>query len=445
MSEGSNSSHSTIEDTNMASPMQTASGTSTPAIHSSSEVDTNMTPAVPMDQDTPTPQHSQSQGPSSAVASPVLPSTAQQLQPQQQPSTPPQQQQQTQDAATPAPSAPSTPASAPVPGTVVTPTIPATEQFSAASPMTGVISTSSPAPSAAVSPIPASATVAAPAPAITAPITAPTSVSVAPAATAPAPAQQQPAPSIITSGSIPTLSTPPPVVVTASTPAAAPTSTPAAAATQTSQQEELQRQQQHQQQLLLLQKQAQQAHIAQLQRAQETQAAANANAHVIVAPAAANTAAATPTPAATVVAPTTAAVNPALATLGSVAQRSQAVGAALQSRKEEELSRKDRTLAEFLPMMETYNPIIPDAVTDYYLSRTGFDCDDVRIKRLLALAAQKFVSDIATDAFQYCKVRQQSQKRPAPGKEKKTVLTMEDLSDALGEYGINVKKPDYFM
>ncbi|KAG0301138.1 Transcription initiation factor TFIID subunit 10, partial [Dissophora globulifera] len=87
-------------------------------------------------------------------------------------------------------------------------------------------------------------------------------------------------------------------------------------------------------------------------------------------------------------------------------------------------------------MMENYNPIIPEAVTDYYLSRTGFDCEDVRIKRLLALAAQKFVSDIATDAFQYCKVRQQSQNR-VPGKEKKTVLTMEDLSDALGEYGIN--------
>ncbi|KAG0218464.1 Transcription initiation factor TFIID subunit 10 [Mortierella sp. GBA43] len=129
----------------------------------------------------------------------------------------------------------------------------------------------------------------------------------------------------------------------------------------------------------------------------------------------------------------------------SVTQHNLAVGAALQSRKEEELNRKDRTLAEFLPMMENYNPIIPDAVTDYYLSRTGFDCDDIRIKRLLALAAQKFISDIATDAFQYCKVRQQSQKRAAPGKEKKTVLTMEDLSEALGEYGINVKKPDYYL
>lgn len=119
---------------------------------------------------------------------------------------------------------------------------------------------------------------------------------------------------------------------------------------------------------MLLQKQAQQAHIAQLQRAQETQAAAtananavaaaNANANATIAPAAAVTA--TPTPAATTLTPAAAAVpvNPAAATLGSVAQRSLAVGAALQSRKEEELSRKDRTLAEFLPMMEAYNPIV---------------------------------------------------------------------------------------
>jgi hypothetical protein len=42
----------------------------------------------------------------------------------------------------------------------------------------------------------------------------------------------------------------------------------------------------------------------------------------------------------------------------SVTQHNLAVGAALQSRKEEELNRKDRTLAEFLPMMENYNPIV---------------------------------------------------------------------------------------
>lgn len=32
-------------------------------------------------------------------------------------------------------------------------------------------------------------------------------------------------------------------------------------------------------------------------------------------------------------------------------------------------------------------------------------------KRLLALATQKFVADIATDAFQYCKVRQSGNRK----------------------------------
>ncbi|KAG2185585.1 hypothetical protein INT44_002378 [Umbelopsis vinacea] len=113
------------------------------------------------------------------------------------------------------------------------------------------------------------------------------------------------------------------------------------------------------------------------------------------------------------------------------------------TRRDIEMNRKQRSLAEFLSMMDNYTPAIPDAVTDYYLSRTGFDCDDVRIKRLLALAAQKFITDIATDAFQFCKIRQQGN-RSKQGKDRKTVLTMEDLSAALAEYGVNIKKPDYY-
>ncbi|EPQ26536.1 uncharacterized protein PFL1_05858 [Pseudozyma flocculosa PF-1] len=132
------------------------------------------------------------------------------------------------------------------------------------------------------------------------------------------------------------------------------------------------------------------------------------------------------------------------------------------TRREEEEARKDRTLAEFLRMLDGYTPLIPDEVTDHYLEKVGFECHDVRLKRLLSLAAEKFVSDIAADAFQYARIRTNAGPggRPrgqAPGAagaaasgaaggrdRSRTVLTMDDLSAALGEYGINARRAEYY-
>ncbi|KAJ3195981.1 Transcription initiation factor TFIID subunit 10 [Irineochytrium annulatum] len=115
-----------------------------------------------------------------------------------------------------------------------------------------------------------------------------------------------------------------------------------------------------------------------------------------------------------------------------------------KTKKEIEEEKKERGLGEVLLMMEDYCPVIPDAVTDYYLARAGFECDDIRVKRLLALAAQKFIADIASDAFQHCKIRQQAQQSKDKKTIKRTVLTVDDLSGALAEHGINVKKPEYY-
>ncbi|KAF8582788.1 transcription initiation factor IID, TAF10 subunit [Ramaria rubella] len=127
--------------------------------------------------------------------------------------------------------------------------------------------------------------------------------------------------------------------------------------------------------------------------------------------------------------------------------------AAGSTRHAEEQARKDRTLTEFMLMLDEYEPMIPNEVTDFYLQRVGFECEDVRLKRLLSLAAQKFVSDIAADAYQHARIRTNA----APGgrgrgagtssarDKTKTVLTMDDLSAALSEYGINSKKPEFFM
>lgn len=162
-----------------------------------------------------------------------------------------------------------------------------------------------------------------------------------------------------------------------------------------------------------------------------------------------------------------------------------------------ELTRKDKTLKEVLDLMDgDFAPIIPDAVTDYYLAKNGFETTDIKIKRLLALATQKFVSDIAQDAYEYSRIRSSSAvynsanpqtrakqllqgqqyanqqtltgagNKPsladgasaddhqalqpshsgssAGNNQGKVVLTMEDLSNALSEYGVNTTRSEFY-
>ncbi|CAK7203145.1 hypothetical protein SEUCBS139899_005874 [Sporothrix eucalyptigena] len=159
---------------------------------------------------------------------------------------------------------------------------------------------------------------------------------------------------------------------------------------------------------------------------------------------------------------------------------------------------KDISLKDFLNKMDDYAPIIPDAVTHYYMTKAGLPPPpqtDPRLARLLALATQKFVADIAADAYQYSRVRASNSSSsssnpmgnlgaaagfPLPGQpgaaggggggggkdqgrngalgiqrpgfggggqgggQNRTVLTMEDLGMAVGEYGVNVKRGEFY-
>lgn len=66
----------------------------------------------------------------------------------------------------------------------------------------------------------------------------------------------------------------------------------------------------------------------------------------------------------------------------------------------------------------------------------------------MSLSAQKFISDLSRDAFHFAKLRVNGttagRGRPATAVDRnRVVLTMDDLSLALSEHGVNVKKPDY--
>ncbi|KAJ5370904.1 uncharacterized protein N7496_006996 [Penicillium cataractarum] len=165
-------------------------------------------------------------------------------------------------------------------------------------------------------------------------------------------------------------------------------------------------------------------------------------------------------------------------------------------------SKKETSLREFLGKMDEYAPIIPDAVTAHYLTLaglpppgTGPNQTPPHLARLLALATQKFVSDIAADSYQFARIRasnSSSANNPmgslttavggpagagaAPGGvaggdgakgnkgnthlgiqrpgfggggsggsgQGRTVLTMEDLGMAVSEYGVTVKRGEFY-
>lgn len=174
-------------------------------------------------------------------------------------------------------------------------------------------------------------------------------------------------------------------------------------------------------------------------------------------------------------------------------------------------TKKETSLREFLGKMDEYAPIIPDAVTAHYLTVAGLpppghgpNQTPPHLARLLALATQKFIADIAADAYQYARIRasnSSSANNPMgglnaaaglniptaaggagaagagagvaggePGKGKsgasnthlgiqrpgfggggqggsgqgRTVLTMEDLGMAVAEYGVSVKRSEFY-
>ncbi|RHZ46728.1 putative TFIID and and SAGA complex TAF10 subunit [Aspergillus thermomutatus] len=171
-------------------------------------------------------------------------------------------------------------------------------------------------------------------------------------------------------------------------------------------------------------------------------------------------------------------------------------------------SKKETSLREFLGKMDDYAPIIPDAVTAHYLTLAGLpppgngpNQTPPHLARLLALATQKFIGDIAADSYQYARIRASNSssasnpmgslnaasglnvpggaggagaaggaagvgggdaskaktnthlgiQRPGFGGggsggsgQGRTVLTMEDLGMAVAEYGVSVKRGEFY-
>ncbi|MBO8589759.1 hypothetical protein INN88_14265, partial [Staphylococcus aureus] len=79
----------------------------------------------------------------------------------------------------------------------------------------------------------------------------------------------------------------------------------------------------------------------------------------------------------------------------------------------------ESALADFLSSLMDYTPTIPDELVEHYLAKSGFQCPDVRLIRLVAVATQKFIADVASDALQQCKARQSAVVKDKKDKQQK--------------------------
>lgn len=102
-------------------------------------------------------------------------------------------------------------------------------------------------------------------------------------------------------------------------------------------------------------------------------------------------------------------------------------------------------LIDFLQFLDDYKPSIPDPVTAHYMNSAGFAANDPRVLRLVSIASQKFIADIANDALQHCKMRTAVAQTKKGTKDKRYTLTYEDLNQTLQEIGIEAKKPQYLF
>ena len=60
---------------------------------------------------------------------------------------------------------------------------------------------------------------------------------------------------------------------------------------------------------------------------------------------------------------------------------------------------------QFLEAIQQHEPTIPDEVVQYLLERSGCNCTDSKLVRLVSIATQHFLDDVMRDARQFQKLR----------------------------------------
>lgn len=124
--------------------------------------------------------------------------------------------------------------------------------------------------------------------------------------------------------------------------------------------------------------------------------------------------------------------------LSMSAQPSSAQAGPSGSKKNRFLWSED--LNDFLGAINTYDSTLPEAVSTFYLEKSGMAMKDPRIAKLVSLAADKLLLEIVHEAKQISQLRQQSVRNQKRRTEMADTLELADLEASLAQSKIMLRR-----
>jgi len=96
---------------------------------------------------------------------------------------------------------------------------------------------------------------------------------------------------------------------------------------------------------------------------------------------------------------------------------------------------------DFLIALESYTPTMPEAVTRYYMQKSGINPMDERMVKLVSLASDHFLAKTVHEAKQMSLLKQApktrgTKRKAVPEPVAEDVMELDDLERALFEQGI---------
>jgi len=99
-------------------------------------------------------------------------------------------------------------------------------------------------------------------------------------------------------------------------------------------------------------------------------------------------------------------------------------------------------VSQFLESLVDYEPTIPDETIRYLIEKTGCNSPDLRLIRLIGIAASRMAWLIIDDALQSTKLSLPAVKRDSTSH---FHLSLDRLSQALEAQGVDVVRQPYFL